>query len=75
MSDHSTVNRDQFLRALRAYCRRNDLDAPRFDAGHGKGGHGRIWLGARFTTAKTGEISRPLHKAMLVQLGLPADAF
>lgn len=69
------MNRDQFLRALRSYCKANGLDAPAFNARHGKGGHGRITVGGKFTTAKTGEIGRPLHKAMLKQLGLPDDAF
>lgn len=75
MSDISGVNRDQFLRALRAYCRDHDLPAPRFDAAHGKGGHGRVSVGTGFTTIRSGEIGRSLHRAMLEQLGLPKDAF
>jgi hypothetical protein len=69
------VNRDQFVRASRVYCRGHDLPAPRFDAARGKGGHGRIYVGARFTTIRSGEIGRALHRAILEQLGLPKDAF
>ena len=69
------MNRDQFLRALRAYCRANDLEPPRVDLAHGKGGHGRVWLGQAFTTIRSGEIGRGLHRTMLSQLGLPPNAF
>lgn len=69
------MNRDQFLRALRAYCRQNNLEAPRFVPSHGKGGHGRVYVGAMFTTIVSGEIKKPTHRGMLGQLGLPKDAF
>lgn len=69
------MNRDQFLRNLRAYCRSSGLPAPVFEGHHGKGGHGRIYVGDRFTTARSGEIGKGLHRAMLGQLGLPPDAF
>jgi hypothetical protein len=68
------MNRDQFLRALRRYCRAENLDPPVFVPGHGKGGHGRVYVGDRFTTIKSGEIGKGLHRAMLGQLGLPDDA-
>jgi mRNA interferase HicA len=43
-----------------------------FDAGHGKGSHGRLYYGERFTTLKDRrkEIGPGLLKAMLTQLGL-----
>ena len=43
-----------------------------FDAGHGKGSHGRLYYGSRFTTLKDRlkEIGPGLLKAMLDQLGL-----
>jgi hypothetical protein len=43
-----------------------------FDSGHGKGSHGRLYFGARFTTLKDRrkEIGPGLLKAMLDQLGL-----
>jgi mRNA interferase HicA len=46
-----------------------------FDRGHGKGSHGRLYYGARFTTLKDRkkEIGPGLLKAMLDQLGLSKD--
>jgi mRNA interferase HicA len=43
-----------------------------FDHGHGKGSHGRLYYGTRFTTLKDRkkEIGPGLLKAMLDQLGL-----
>jgi len=43
-----------------------------FDHGRGKGSHGRLYYGARFTTLKDRkkEIGPGLLKAMLDQLGL-----
>ena len=43
-----------------------------FDAGRGKGSHGRLYYGNRFTTLKDRrkEIGPGLLKAMLDQLGL-----
>ena len=67
------MSRDQFLRALRAYCRANSLEF-RFDAARGKGGHGRVYIGSQFTTVKSGEIGKGLKTAMLKQLGLPTDS-
>ena len=44
----------------------------RFDSRHGKGSHGRLYYGCRFTTVKdrTKEISPGLLHDMLRQLGL-----
>jgi mRNA interferase HicA len=46
--------------------------AASFDRGPGKGSHGRLYYGERFTTLKdrTKEISPGLLGAMLAQLGL-----
>jgi hypothetical protein len=46
-----------------------------FDAAHGKGGHGRLTFGDRFTTLKDRrkEIGPGLLRAMLDQLGLQRD--
>lgn len=68
------MNRDQFLRALRTYCRDNGLDAPRFDPRRGKGGHGRVWVGERFTTIPSGELKTGTRRGILKTLGLPPDA-
>jgi predicted RNA binding protein YcfA (HicA-like mRNA interferase family) len=46
-----------------------------FDGGHGKGSHGRLYFGDRFTTLKDRrkEIGPGLLNAMLDQLGLQRD--
>jgi mRNA interferase HicA len=46
-----------------------------FDRSHGKGGHGRLYYGDRFTTLKDRrkEIGPGLLNAMLDQLGLTKD--
>ena len=46
-----------------------------FDHGHGKGSHGRLYYGNRFTTLKDRkkEIGPGLLKAMLDQVGLTKD--
>ena len=46
-----------------------------FDGGHGKGSHGRLYFGDRFTTLKDRrkEIGPGLLAAMLDQLGLKRD--
>lgn len=68
------MTRDAFLRALRAYAKANGLTYE-WDASHGKGGHGRVKVGGRATTVKSGEISNVVKQALLKQLGLPKDAF
>lgn len=68
------MNRAAFLRDLKAYCRTAGMEF-RFDAAHGKGGHGRVYVGEKFTTVKSGEISNTLKQVMLKQLALPKDAF
>ena len=46
-----------------------------FDSSHGKGSHGRLYFGGRFTTLKDRkkEIGPGLLKAMLDQLGLTKE--
>jgi len=66
------MSRDAFLRDLRRYCRKNRL-AFEWDPVHGKGGHGRVTVGERFTTVQ-GDIGRGRREAILKQLGLPKDA-
>jgi hypothetical protein len=68
------VNRNQFLRALRNYCKAQGLPKPAFDATHGKGGHGEVSIGDRFTTIPSGELKKGTKEGILKQLGLPKDA-
>ena len=66
------MRRDRFLRDLRAYCRERSLPF-RFDERRGKGGHGVVFVGERFTTVQT-ELTSGRIESILKQLGLPKDA-
>jgi len=68
------MNGHEFERRLRKVGRRRGLPVV-FDAGRGKGSHGRLYFGDRFTTLKDRrkEIGPGLLKAMLDQLGLTKD--
>ena len=61
----------EFERRLRALGRRRGV-AVAFDPARGKGSHGRLYYGNRFTTLKDRrkELGPGLFKAMLDQLGL-----
>jgi predicted RNA binding protein YcfA (HicA-like mRNA interferase family) len=65
------VTGSEFERKIRALGRERGVVVA-FDAGHGKGSHGRLYFGGRFTTLKDRkkEIGPGLLKAMLAQLGL-----
>jgi mRNA interferase HicA len=71
MCEHFCVNGHEFERMVRKAGRRNGAVVS-FDPGHGKGSHGRLYYGSRFTTLKDRrkEIGPGLLKAMLDQLGL-----
>ena len=62
---------NEFERKVRRIGRKRGILVS-FDAGHGKGSHGRLYYGARFTTLKDRrkEIGPGLLNAMLGQLGL-----
>ena len=66
------MRRDRFLRDLRAYCREHALPF-RFDERRGKGGHGLVFVGDRFTTVQT-ELTPSRIESILKQLALPKDA-
>jgi predicted RNA binding protein YcfA (HicA-like mRNA interferase family) len=64
----------EFERKIRQIGRRRGVRVA-FDRGHGKGSHGRLYYGARFTTLKDRkkEIGPGLLNAMLHQLGLTKE--
>ena len=64
----------EFIRRARRYARRTSQDF-HFDPAQGKGSHGRIYLGFRFTTLKKGDLSRGLVAAMLRQLEIDRKDF
>jgi hypothetical protein len=68
------MNSSEFLDRVKRYARGNGLEC-RFDRAHGKGSHGRLHLGSRFTTVKRGEIGPGLLAAMLKQLNIDKREF
>jgi mRNA interferase HicA len=68
------VTGNELERRVRKLGRRRGI-AVSVDGGHGKGSHGRLYYGGRFTTLKDRkkEIGPGLLKAMLDQLGLTKD--
>jgi hypothetical protein len=64
----------EFERRIRKLGRRRGVLVS-FDSGRGKGNHGRLYFGNRFTTLKDRrkEIGPGLLKAMLDQLGLKKE--
>ena len=68
------MNGNEFLRLLRRLGRRCGI-AVRVDGKPGKGSHGRVWYGGRFTTIKDRrkEIGRGLLRDMLRDLGIDKD--
>jgi hypothetical protein len=65
------MNGNEFERKIKKLGQHRGI-AVSFDPGHGKGSHGRLYFGSRFTTLKDRkkEIGPGLLKAMLDQLGL-----
>jgi len=65
------MNGAEFERKIRALGRRRGIPVT-FDSGRGKGSHGRLYYGDRFTTLKDRrkEVGPGLFNAMLTQLGL-----
>jgi mRNA interferase HicA len=65
---------NEFERRIRRLGRKRGVSVS-FDAGHGKGSHGRLYYGDAFTTLKDRrkEIGPGLLSAMLHQLGLTRD--
>ena len=47
----------------------------RFNPTHGKGSHGRLYVGGNFATVKRGEIPPCLFNAMLKQLKIKKEEF
>jgi mRNA interferase HicA len=65
------MNGNEFERKIRRIARKRSVQVS-FESGRGKGSHGRLYYGSRFTTLKDRrkEIGPGLLKAMLDQLGL-----
>lgn len=74
MSYMSCVDGNEFLKRLRRLGKHNGV-AVRHDGKPGKGSHGRVYYGAKFTTIKDlkKEIGAGLLSKMLDHLGLTKD--
>ena len=64
----------EFIRRARDYAR-NTGQSFRYDPAHGKGSHGRVYIVARFTTVRRGELSKGILAAMLRQLNIDRREF
>ncbi len=68
------MNGNEFIKRAKRYAKKTGQDF-RFDAGHGKGSHGRLFIGQNFTTVKQSEISKGLLSDMLKHLGIDKREF
>ena len=68
------MNGGEFLRRAKHYAGKNGQEF-RFDPSHGKGSHGRLYIGERFTTVQRGELSRAMLAAMIRQLDIEKEEF
>ena len=64
----------EFIRRARAYARKTGRPF-RFDPTHGKGSHGRVYVGFKFTTVRRGELKKGVLAAMLRQLNIDRREF
>ncbi len=67
------MNGADFIKRVRKLGRQRGVGV-NFVAGHGKGSHGRLYYGTRWTTVKDRrqELKKGLLHAMIKQLGLEA---
>ena len=68
------MNGREFLRRARRYARKTGQEF-RFDPAHGKGSHGRVYVGPRFATVQRSEMSPSVLAAVLRQLGINRREF
>lgn len=68
------MNGREFVRYARRYARKTGVEF-RFDPRRGKGSHGTLYVGNRYTVVKQGEISKGLLTTMLEQLGIDRKEF
>ena len=72
--DHNDMNGKEFIKRAKRYARKIGQEC-RFEASHGKGSHGRLYIGENFTTVKRIEIKPALFNAMLKQLRIKKEDF
>ena len=64
----------EFISRAREYARRTGQSF-RFDPALGKGSHGRVYVGSRFTSVQRGELKKGMLAAMLRQLNIDRREF
>ena len=64
----------EFIRRAKEHARKTGQSF-RFDPTHGKGSHGRVYIGRRFTTVQRGELGKGVLAAMLRQLDIERREF
>ena len=74
MCDNLAVNGRDFVRRARRYARKTGQEF-RFEPRRGKGSHGRLWVGRRFTMVARGELKPGTFHNMLKQLGIRQEDF
>ena len=72
--DYRAMNGREFVRRARRYARNTGQEF-RFDPAHGKGSHGRLYIGSRFATVQRGEMSKSVLAMVLRQLGINRQEF
>lgn len=66
----------EFLKRAKKYAKAHNKTF-RYDVGHGKGSHGRVYVDGKFTAIKgiNKDIGKGLCHDMLKDLGIDKDAF
>jgi predicted RNA binding protein YcfA (HicA-like mRNA interferase family) len=74
MFENTLMNGAEFIRRVQKVGRRRGM-AVQFVTTHGKGSHGRLYYGQRWTTVKDRkkELSKGVLRAMIRQLGLSPE--
>ena len=68
------MNGREFIRRVRRYGKRSGRSV-RFVPRQGKGSHGRLWVGERFTWVPRSELGPGLLRQMLSQLQIRKEDF
>ena len=68
------MNTKELFKRLKAYAKKTGKDYS-FDPKHGKGSHGRVTIGSRFTIVKQGEFGPGLLHKVLKDLGIDKKDF
>lgn len=74
MLDHPAVNGREFVRHAKRFAGKSGRTF-RFNPSVGKGSHGRVYVGMRFTTVPRKEIGEVLLSAMLKDLDIDKEEF